>query len=224
MHKDGIRRAVVTSVGSNLTRYFDKHDLKQIFKLNPAGQCDFLERVRDKARTSGKEIFHRGVVGISCHDMLYTEPAEKTGQNQRLDAGSQENPFSSPTRGTSLVPLQASNVDNSNNYGKVLGKSQRALNKATTGNENEAIPLRQLGTKTKKVVQTREHHVEKPSPDQSFEGLLNKVDSLSAGGHREDAIEILMDTMETLYSELDNSQKMNLHKRMSSIANDLRWL
>jgi hypothetical protein len=249
VHKDGIRRAVVTSMGASLSRYFDKHDLKKIFKLNPAGECEFLDRLGQRGRgDSGRsELLHRGVVGTSCHDVLYTEEtidldAEDGPQSQ---TDSQVNPFSSPTKGAAHFTLHTpTQLESRGNTKKVLGKAQRALLKGT-GEEGKKEPsFRMLGDKTNTVAKSQNQyesntvaksqnqygtgesmHSRSKGEYETIEECFKEADRLSSTGRREDAMEILMNAMDKFYDDgLEKRQKMLLHGRISSIAYELRWL
>ncbi len=231
MHKDGIRRAVVTNMGSALARYFDKQDLKQIFKLNPPGQCDFLDRLGEKGCTRDSDIFHRGVIGISSHDVLYTEDADITTENSDLQVGvnSQDNPFSSPTKAAHLTLHEVAGLESTKGIVRALGKSQRVMNKESMKKVNDLIPLRKLGDQTNnKTIRQAKSNIKENRSNQSIkkniQDFLIAADRLSASGRREDAMEILMDAMDALYNDLDKVQKKQLHLRMSSIAYELRWL
>lgn len=231
MHKDGIRRAVVTNMGSSLARYFDRHDLKQIFKLNQVGQCDFLDRLGEKGRTRGSDVFHKGVLGISSHDALYTENVGVSREQNgcQAEASSQENPFSSPSKAISLTSHEVSGSNATKGGRQVLGKSQRVLNKGGMTKENVLIPLRKLGEKTNIVPSSdvksqRKETSTNEGMKYDIKEVFIRADRFIADGRLEYAMEILMDAMDNLYGDLEMSLKMQLHERMSSIAYELRWL
>ena len=62
VHKDGIRRAVMTNMGSATTRYFDNGELRKLFTLGPEGECQFLKRLRERGFASGVRC-----LGASAH-------------------------------------------------------------------------------------------------------------------------------------------------------------
>jgi superfamily II DNA/RNA helicase len=114
VHKDGIRRAVFTE-DTTVERHFDKDDLRKLFNLAPPGVCEVMEKVQQAAqglqRTWDEYEFalsHRGVVGLSRHDGFY--------HNKPVEEDETETAFDGQTSAGK----------------KVLGRSQRALQKDTT--------------------------------------------------------------------------------------------
>lgn len=138
--KDGIRRTALTSMGNDTARYFDKYDLRQLFKLNEAGKCDFLDRLRTRGLISGsgrKGFLSVDVVGTSSHDILYTEKTveREVGAEADEHSDSQKNPFASPAKASSAVSLY--NSSEMQQF-KVLGKSQKALQKKKVDKKSAA--------------------------------------------------------------------------------------
>jgi len=81
VEKDGIRRTLMTNSGCATERHFTKDDfLKKLFKLSPKGECKMLEKIKSSVEngaqgSSGKRSIlekHDGVIGISSHDLVYT--------------------------------------------------------------------------------------------------------------------------------------------------------
>eukprot|EP00934_Nitzschia_sp_Nitz4_P000501 Nitzschia sp. Nitz4//scaffold174_size87051//2661//6007//NITZ4_005097-RA/size87051-augustus-gene-0.66-mRNA-1//-1//CDS//3329538836//501//frame0 len=140
VHKDGIRRAVVTSMGNSTARYFDTHELRQLFRLNDEGKCDFLDRLRERGlpcNFGGRDLFSVGAVGTSSHDVLYSEATAEPRESSAFGkSDTQQAPFASPTKGTPGFAVQPSEEPQPN---KVLGKTQRALNK-TLGQSSPVKP------------------------------------------------------------------------------------
>lgn len=190
--------------------------MRQVFKLNPAGQCDFLDRLGYAyTGTQSSATFHRGVVGISSHDILYTEDASDVDEEDGPPPSeSQENPFSSPSKITHFTLHEPSNEEASQTKTKALGKSQRVLTKG--GGSDGALPiaLNTLGDTTNK----------KAKGEITIEGVFKKVDRLTSNGQRVDALEKLMDAMDHLYAGLDKREKELLHNRISSVSHELGWL
>lgn len=226
VHKDGIRRAVVTNKGDSLARYFAKDDLRQVFKLNPHGRCDFLDRL---GYSFGGErpspTFHVGVIGISSQDVLYSEDAIDGGnQNpQDVNGESQENPFSSPSKATSF-PLDETNPHSDLprlKNAKTVGKAQRALMKE--GSSGDAlIAVGALNDKTSKAKSEMKNT--KVFGGGDLTRAFREVDQLCSNARLEDAMEILMNTIDRHYESLSKADKLRLHNRISSIASELRWL
>ena len=100
VHKDGIRRTVMTSVGNATERYFDKKDLRKLFQLAPSGECEVLAKIQAEHReapigSSGKPTFlksHVGVVGVSSHDGIYAPSAIDTVETSTPFGGTPGNP------------------------------------------------------------------------------------------------------------------------------------
>ena len=242
VHKDGIRRAVVNNMSQYLTRYFDKHELKNLFRLNPEGQCDFLERLGERGRTSseGHELKHDGIIGMTNHDSLYTEEAheddEEEDDDQQMNAESQEAPFSSPSKPANLTPHKVvESVDDSKPVVKpILGKSQRVMQKGGGMNTPKKLGDKEkpFSSPSKSVTMTprspakpkTEEFANTDSYDDTIGEILHKSDELFSTGQREEAMKVLMDAMDTLYDELGKDQKMLLHGRIAAMANELRWL
>ena len=67
----------MTSTGSATTRYFDKKELRKLFKLGAVGVCEFLERLKqrgiaqDHDMTESQMITHQAIIGVSSHDKVY---------------------------------------------------------------------------------------------------------------------------------------------------------
>jgi len=134
VYKDGIRRTVVETSGSNTARYFTPSELSEVFKLGPEGECSFLDKMntdmenRPEAAigSSGKPSFlseHPSVIGITSHDDVYSS---KSNESNNPSAA----PFATPQ------PKQ-----------KVVGRSQRVLMKKNVLQaENQPVPVDALPT------------------------------------------------------------------------------
>ena len=90
VHKDGIRRMILTDAGCATERHFAKADLNRLFTLAPEGVCEMMDKFPDaKFTDTDPEEPHRikddgdvndelflasqaSVAGISFHDLLYT--------------------------------------------------------------------------------------------------------------------------------------------------------
>ena len=130
VHKDGLRRAVMTSMGNETMRYFDKESLRKLFTLGEEGVCEFLERLKRAGLASSEDspevelTSHQGMIGVSSHDQLYTSNKliDITNGNvaRDYDCGSyiklgrrahRENPFSSPAPPAMSSRLEAATSD-----------------------------------------------------------------------------------------------------------------
>ena len=80
VHKDGIKRVVLSSDSAKVFRYFDNSELKELFKLSPDGVSLTLQKFNEKvdnnaAVASEKPSFltkHPSVIGVASHDVLYS--------------------------------------------------------------------------------------------------------------------------------------------------------
>jgi hypothetical protein len=241
VHKDGIRRAVMTSMGSATTRYFEKDGLRKLFLLGKEGECEFLSRMRERGLASMDDspetrlTSHEGVVGVSSHDNLYSS---KSLVNMTNDGETKENPFSSPV--AAKLPVSGGNIPTESNETqddspkRVMGRSQRALfkNKAANesrkmqdegkggGKENFNAPL---DSKVENDIKTIAH-AESPSHLESVADILRRVDNLHESGDRVAALGLLMDLLEGKYQALPKDDKMKVHQRTAMVAYELQWL
>lgn len=246
VHKDGIRRAVMTSMGSATTRYFDKDGLRKLFKLGEKGQCEFLDRLRERglaSEESSPEVrltSHDGVVGVSSHDSLYTSEALVTISENGNTEATQENPFSSPiappkpanSRQGQLDGGPDANTEGDSAFEKVMGRSQRALFK------NQGANTVQGGQQRKSRIVNKEnsdenmviHEIDQKKTvvdghdRNSVTDRLHQIDKLRESGNLVSALEMLMDSLEGKYHAIGKAEKMKIHERISTVAYDLRWL
>jgi hypothetical protein len=247
VHKDGIRRAVMTSMGSATTRYFDKDGLRKLFKLGEKGQCEFLDRLRERGLASednSPEVrltSHDGVVGVSSHDSLYTSEALVTISENGNTEGTQENPFSSPIAPPKLANSKRGQLDgvpDAHQEGdsavqKVMGRAQRALFKnqgANTVQEGGQQRKSRIVNKENRDENMVIHEIDKKKTfvdehDRNrFTDRLHQIDKLRESGNLVSALEMLMDSLEGKYHAIGKEEKMKIHERISSVAYDLRWL
>jgi hypothetical protein len=235
VHKDGIRRAVMTSTGSATTRYFDRSELSKMFKLAPAGQCEILERLKASGQggsnSSGQTILssHEGVVGISSHDGLYTAKSLVTLVDD--DDSPNKNPFSCNPDLTHRLRLENMGVDeneeNKQPAAAVLGRSQRALlgkdervNMPTRAAATIAISRESMGGNHTNIEDPQTQFRDKPLPVD----VLRRVDEMRASGKLVSALSLLMDLFEGKYEALEKDVKMKVHERTVLISNELGWL
>lgn len=223
---------MVTSAGSSTTRYFDKHDLKKLFQLNPAGQCDFLDKLQEKGLLFGdfgiSKDDYEGIVGLSDHARVYSKDAidRLTGTKENDD--SKENPFTSPTKFNKNPNSLFSSPEHlipGTKTTAVLGKSQRVM--ASADDEVEILPNKpqtNLILGSSNDPNTMKSNASNSNTSFVVQKALTKVDGFVAMGKREKAMGVLMDTMDEAYENMDNAQKMQVHGKMSSIAHELRWL
>lgn len=96
VHKDGLRRTVITSSGCATERYFSEHELQKLFELMPRGVCEMLDKIHAKCPEECKGQMpslnnHQQVVGISSHDAVYTNTILDLEQEKSPFGGTQNN-------------------------------------------------------------------------------------------------------------------------------------
>ena len=227
IHKDGIRRAVTSDVEQAIERHYNEQELRQLFRLGDAGECEFLERMSaENGRTGGEDcgIAHPGIIGVSSHAILYDDETmkdtfERNGM-KGVDGIQMDNPFKSPTKAASLAIRQTTIRENPNDSRPVLGKSQRVLDKRS-GNNMTNLQTDEARSQNLRSTTMSSRPDEK---NKNFAFLLKKAERLASSGRHEDALEVMMDGMENSYNGLDRQQKMRLHNQISNLAQHLCWL
>jgi hypothetical protein len=231
VHKDGIRRTVMTSTGNSTERHFEKHELRKMFTLGEAGHCDVLKRLEQEGKTTPSlpddvmALFvHSGVqsvVGTSSHDIVYNASRSSTTTQGR---GSNGNPFSENPKVVATTARDPSPPKIQKT--KSIGRSQIVLSKALVENEN--IPHNKQGittapfNDTARQPETSEQH---DSRIRNPKAALIRANGLHDLGKIESAMSILMDLLEEKkYGSLDKETKIQVHERIATNAEKLRWL
>ena len=139
VHKDGIRRVVMTSAGNSTKRYFDRNELRRLFSLSEEGKCDVLDRLGqadqcDRVSVESLEhgtlaSMHKSIVGISKHDALYAANSVVSLLDDSPRTSSTFEESSGRSAWSSTSTTQTNNATADNNFPKptVMGRSQRAL-------------------------------------------------------------------------------------------------
>lgn len=233
----------MTSVGSATTRYFDNKELRKLFKLGAVGVCEFLERLKqrgiaqDDDMNESNMIKHQAIVGVSSHDKVYFSDNIVTISDNKATEARHDNPF---TAGEAPPPSLTSShyFESEDPSPKVLGRSQRALLK---GFNNNKTFDKQTSTQGRTGTIEKENEVKtinnKPSTkDVAFKtGLwkagerrtsdfIQEADKLCREGNKVDAMEILMDLLEEKSVDVKNAERIEIHKRIARVANELEWL
>ena len=227
-HKDGIKRTVTGTSGSATERHFARDDLRKIFTLAPAGECEMLTMINaksgngsDAVGASGKPSFledHSSVVGLSSHDMLYTNSIIEVDDEP-------ETPFAG-------TPLRK--------QGKTMGRAQRALaadsdtrTKLDFGDaiDEESSPAEtpidlRSERKPLAIVSNKEkgssNFPETPEKSQDPNVILGGVDDLINSGRAEDAMANLLDFLES--GSVTGPEKLKMHQKIAATAASLGWL
>ncbi len=219
VHKDGIRRVLLTSGGSSTARYFDRAELRELFKLAPSGECAMMEKFNEKnlnnaTGSSGKRSIlskHPQVVGVASQDILYS--------NMCVDLTGEE-PFSKQNYHNKTIASQLHNDIED----LTLDDSPMKRNKST---EPE---MRPLGDGTNRTRQRREDAKVKRGLDSktkfrvSNEDVIRKADELVSDGLRNEAILLLLNLVENENNSLQGEYKLAVHGKISAIAHSLGLL
>jgi len=199
IHKDGIRRAILTNTGNNTAKYFTNEELrKKVFILGDEGECEFLEKLEllrgfsydpDKNPDHSHESLE-GVVGQSSHDIVYSLPEDFYLDNEMIMSPSQQ-PFSSPPTATKW-------------FTKNKSKSNVNENKRTNGS---------IKTGNAKFGSLN-----------SLKTTFSRVENLCIAGKKEQAVRLLMDLLDNKDGNMTKSDVMKVHELISSITSELGWL
>jgi len=231
IHKDGIRRAILTNSGNHTAKYFTKEELKKkVFILGDEGGCEFLDKLemRGFAYDARKNPDHsyfaqKGVVGQSSHDIVYSLP-ENFYFDDLIHSPSHQ-PFSSlPTASAWLTKKSEP---------KVMGRSHRIRSKKTedfTGKENKENNSSSSNVSAGRMQRVREkaYRCSRNFHFESSFGPLQKtlfrVECLCRSGEREQALDLLLDVLENYVGTLKEADSLTVHCLVSSITSQLGWL
>mmetsp|Transcript_13981 Transcript_13981/g.35158 ORF Transcript_13981/g.35158 Transcript_13981/m.35158 type:complete len:510 (-) Transcript_13981:943-2472(-) len=254
IHKDGIRRTVLTNTGNATAKYFTKEELrKRVFVLGVEGECEFLDKLEAKGYIFKKREFPEhshssleGVIGQSSHDIVYSLPDNFYFEEEELLSPSKSpQPFSSP-------PVQAKWFS-TNTEMKVISHSKAVISKKSPQPfSSPPVEATWFREKTEMIVTGRSESVdnkenrgdnEKSTPgrikivgdacsvdSQSdafsslLENSLSKVKSLRSSGKKEQAVGVLMDLLDDARADLNEDEESKVHNEMATITNELGWL
>lgn len=212
VHKDGIRRVILgTGGGSSSTeRYFQKDELRKLFKLGPRGESTMLDKFNaksdnDATGASGKKSYltkHESVVGVASHDVLYATDALDT------------DPFS-------RKPYELKKKEK-----HVLSKGDAMVEDLTIpySPRFDAVPLgrgRPNKAAIKKTVETIEST---ESKDCVVAAVLGEAEALIADANLDESMSLLLDVVENENILLTQDQKLAVHGKIAQIGGSLGWL
>ena len=216
VHKDGIKRVVLSS-DTSTERYFDNSELKELFKLAPQGTCATLEKFNRRSDDKAKSSFltkNPYVVGVASHDALYAA-AGSVDQSIDVDLTSSSKKPSSDALPFSKAPYQ----------------KDTGMHKSVS-NEIEDLtmdtPLKPLGglNKSRQLLDDAKRARESAAtskPKSSIKSVLDKVDALVENDKHGEAMSELLDIVENKMDTIGGDEKLELHKKVSSIACLLGW-
>lgn len=224
IHKDGIRRTVLTEIES-VQRYFTKQELSELFTLAPIGACAVMEKVSNVQTDWTRHKFmlaHRGVVGLSRHDGFYAA----TSQNENAPK-----PFSSAIE---------------NRKEPAVGRAQRVL----MNESKEAVQLRRStpDAPTKASDELPDHSLAKiprkkrfahddrasisdggkenkhSSNSTEIKVMLNRAKKFEAQGMQRRLLQLLLEIRELHYADLTPTEKMNVQTQIANVSYSLGLL
>jgi DNA excision repair protein ERCC-6-like len=224
IHKDGLRRMVFTSTGSDTAKYFTKEELvrEKVFVLGEEGKCEFLEKLNQRclnntSHCSPEHSFtsHPGVVGQSSHDIVYSLP--ENWYDFTEDKAAAFIPFSGSSRG------EWYELDNRSvlSRRKVIGRAERVLQKAEKSGgrvEKDDKENTNNGAFISDGIEAKQCRLP------VFGRSLSHVKQLQREGKMAEAMNHLMDVADRSYGNLANDEKVEFHKHMASAASDLKWI
>jgi len=219
VHKDGIRRVILGSGGgsSSTERYFEKDELRKLFKLSPRGECAMMDKFNAKSDNdakgaSGKKSFltkHSSVVGVASHDVLYSNGAFDT------------DPFSRKPYQLKKNERRSAVDDDVNN---VVSKGDAKIQDLSVpySPRFDAIPLGR--SNRPKVTKTKEPKESTESQDCTVAATLDEADALVADGNLIKSMLLLLDMVENENIVLAQDQKLETHGKIAQIGGSLGWL
>jgi hypothetical protein len=139
IEKDGIRRTIFSD-DTDVQRYFDKSELRNLFKLSPRGVCDVMNKVQDQGRELANWKYNafisslNCVVGLSPHDGFYSVGATSSSETTN-------NKNSTPFVGDAMATAKP-----------LLGRAQRVLQREANGNHKNSSANKDVSTNKVAVV------------------------------------------------------------------------
>ena len=223
-HKDGIKRTVTGTSGSATERHFARDDLRKIFTLAPAGECEMLTMINAKSGNgsnavgaSGKPSFledHPKVVGVSSHDMLYTNSIIEVDDEPETPFAGTPLRKQSKAMGRAQRALAAdSNTRTKLDFGEVIDEESSA-SEAPIDLRSERKPLA--------TVSNKEQGGENTEKSQDLSVLLGGIDDMINSGLAEEAMSKLLEGLES--GSVTGPEKLKMHQKIAATATFLGWL
>lgn len=224
VHKEGIRRAVLSN-DENVTRYFERDELRALFTLGEPGVCRVFEKFKHMVDIDRYEFVYdlEGVIGISPHDGFYLKDCEnKRGafdgpvkQATPKTLGTSQRVMARAMKSDLLVvegQIQNLSLKDDGSLADSEGKAgaMKTFGKSATRNENipngsaPKIPRGASATKANLPATQK---------------MLNSVSDLIERGHKRKALGILINLVEC--GALRGDRKLEVHKRIASLGRDL---
>jgi hypothetical protein len=235
IHKDGIRRTILTNTGNDTAKYFTKEELqKKLFLLGEEGECEFLDKLQKRGFSYDESenpehsySSHKGVVGQSSHDIVYSLP--ENFYLEELIQSPTNQPFSSPPQPFSSPPIEAQWFAKKTEP-KIMGRSLAVPSERTNCLDNKENKEKHYSSKTEKnnFVDGESKQKFRDSVDSqastTVEKTLSKANNLRRSGEKEQAVGLLMDLLDRKGGTLNKDDLSKVHERMIVITNELGWL
>lgn len=250
IHKDGIRRTILTNTGNNTAKYFTKEELrKKVFILGEEGNCEFLDKLQKRGfaydETKNPEHTYSsldGVIGQSSHDIVYSLP-ENFHLEESIKSPSQQ-PFSSPPSAAQWfstknkpVVVSGSKTSLSNKKESMQSPQQPfssppsgtkwIASKVIDGGPKASLPSKEDTCGGKENLKSTEKSKSNNIQNALVEKCLAEAKGYYRFGRKVEAANLLMDLLQDTENKklnLSESDRTKVHCEMAKITNDLGWL
>ena len=193
VHKDGIRRTLMTSSGCATERHFSQSELRRMFELKGPGICEMFDKMKLNSDQSGPRSTlakHKQVIGVASHDLIYV--------NSIVDLTKVE---ASPFSGT---PIKFRSRSATELPSKTLTFEELAESVETPGNRfvsfSSGNDRQQTG-------------VNDSSSSFEFCKAIEVVENLTKKGNITESLHYLFDILE---ENLTKADKMTVHKKIAA--------
>eukprot|EP00977_Amphora_coffeiformis_P005650 scaffold1189_cov194-Amphora_coffeaeformis.AAC.7 len=234
IHKDGIRRAVL-SKDQELERYFEREELRSLFKLGEPGMCRVMNTLKDSGAAVDLDRFEfvydlNAVIDITRHDGFYAKGGDTNkgafdgsakskaadaptivGKSQRVLAGSGT---STTEAFVSVAPPDDCKLTSRDN---LHGKPQKSA--------NASIPRATTSAKENHSNQTEINLTlcsRKLDSKQATSTMLDSTSEHASNGRPRKALEVLIDVVES--GTVQDAEKLEVHGRLAQTAASLGLL
>jgi len=228
VHKDGIKRVLLTeSVSGSTKRYFDQAELRDLFKLAPDGApCEMLTKFDSESAmdSSGKPSFlskDPNVIGVASHDVLYNNASSNDGNTAALiSSKASATPFTrSPFK--NFVSNNAHNVDDNVVCVQIdtppkFESLGGGLNRTRKNRENAKARKQNQSGELKKITETNELS--------AIDNALVEARTFVTQNQYDQAMDVLLGLLENKSDKIQGDTKLEVHEKISLIANKLGWL
>eukprot|EP00593_Proboscia_inermis_P003737 CAMPEP_0171317198 /NCGR_PEP_ID=MMETSP0816-20121228/78873_1 /TAXON_ID=420281 /ORGANISM="Proboscia inermis, Strain CCAP1064/1" /LENGTH=350 /DNA_ID=CAMNT_0011810173 /DNA_START=249 /DNA_END=1301 /DNA_ORIENTATION=- len=232
VHKDGLKHTVLSNDGRTTRRYFDKTELRILFKLSPEGYCGMLEKINQNIDAnkggSGKPSFlgsHPSVVGISSHDDIYNEAVIELDDFSVHEEDQNKTPFASYTKSRTIM----SDVSNLSQMGFLPGSKEQVHMIPLGNGKNKTRQMRELAKEQKHIFNfgecgdnDKENIAPIPFSFKRRQTIVQNADILVQDGNLEGAAGLLLDLVDT--NNLKADEKLKIHTKIAIITRRLGWI